>query len=213
MTTYGDRLSAYITDLFASHDAAQQQIYESPAKLGLPAISIRPEEGRFLQFLVRASGARRAVEIGTLGGYSGVWLARGLPPEGRLITLEADPRHAAIAREHFALAGVADRVEVRVGDARVLLEQLSAQGPFDFCFLDADKAGYPAYLDWALANLRPGGVVAAHNAFQAGGVADPGRREAQTEVMRAFNRRFASEPRLMGTLFPAGDGTLVGVVQ
>jgi caffeoyl-CoA O-methyltransferase len=212
MTTYDDRHAAYITGLFTAHDAVLQRIREDLPRRGLPAISIKPEEGRFLQFLVRACGARRAVEIGTLGGYSGIWIARALPPGGRLITLEREPRHAAVAREHFALAGVADRVEIRLGEARALLAQLAAEGPFDFCFVDAEKADYDAYLDWALAGLRPGGVVAVHNAFQVGAVVDPDRHEAQTEIVRAFNRRFAAEPRLLGTIYPAGDGMLVGVV-
>ncbi len=212
MTTYDDRHAAYITALFAAHDPALAAIYAAIPKRGLPAITIRPEEGRFLQFLARACAARRAVEIGTLGGYSGAWIARGLAPDGRLITLEKEPRHAEVAREHFALAGVADRVDVRVGDAHTLLPALAAEGPFDFCFIDAEKDGYPAYLDWALANLRPGGVVAAHNAFRHGAVVAGDRGEAATEVMRAFNRRCAAEPRLVSTIFPAGDGMVVGVV-
>lgn len=212
MTTYDERHAAYIAGLFAAHDPALETIYREIPRRGLPAITVQPEEGRFLQFLVRACGAGRAVEIGALGGYSGVWIARGLAPGGRLVTLEKEPRHAAVAREHFALAGVADRVEVRLGDARDLLPALATEGPFDFCFIDADKDGYPAYLDWALANLRAGGVVAAHNAFRHGAVLADGPGDGPAEVMRAFNRRWATEPRLLGTIYPAGDGLLIGVV-
>ncbi len=206
--------AAYVTELFASADPVFERIRAAIPARGLPAITIQPEEGRFLEFLVRACGARRAVEIGTLGGYSGSWIARGLAPGGRLITLELESHHAAVARDHFALAGVADRVEVRVGDAHQLLPALSADGPFDFCFIDAEKSGYAAYLDWALApgGVRPGGVIAAHNAFQHGAIVDPGDRDSQAQTMRDFNRRFAAEPRLLGTVFPAGDGMLIGVV-
>lgn len=211
-TRYNAAFAAYITGLFAQHDAALEQIAANIPRRGLPAITIQPEEGRFLQFLVRACGARRAVEIGALGGYSGTWIARGLPAQGRLITLEKEPHHAAVAREHFALAGVAERVDVRLGDAHALLPQLASEGPFDFCFIDAEKQGYPAYLDWALENVRSGGIIAAHNAFQHGAIIDPAEQTEQTELMRAFNRRFATEPRLLSTIFPAGDGTLIGVV-
>ncbi len=243
-TFYDDACARYITEHFARHDAALQHIYDNIPRRGLPAITIQPEEGRFLQFLVRTCGARLAVEIGALGGYSGTWavcrklcnsacrrgsesrayeithksanrrtwLARGLLPGGKLITLEKEPQYAAVAREHFALAGLSDRVEVRLGDAHALLPALAAEGPFDFCFIDAEKHGYEAYLTWALANVRPGGVIAAHNAFRHGAVLDPLNTEADTLAMRAFTRRWAAEPRLLGTIYPAGDGTLVGIV-
>jgi caffeoyl-CoA O-methyltransferase len=212
-TFYDDAHARHFAELFAPHDAVLQHIYDSIPKRGLPAITIQPEEGRFLQFLARACGARLAVEIGTLGGYSGTWLARGLLPGGRLITLEKEPHHADVAREHFALAGLSDRVEVRLGDAHELLPALAAEGPFDFCFIDAEKRGYDAYLDWALANVRPGGVIAAHNAFRQGTVIDPQNEEPDTLAMRAFIRRWAAEPRLLGTVYPAGDGTLIGIVD
>lgn len=213
MTIYNDSFSRYITDLFASHDPVLQHVFDAIPRRGLPAITIQPEEGRFLQFLVRACGARTVVEIGTLGGYSGIWLARGLPARGKLITLEREQLHAHVAMEHFVLAGLTERVEVRLGDAHALLPALAAEGPFDFCFIDAEKTGYGAYLDWALTNVRGGGLIAAHNAFRHGAIVDDANREADTEAMRAFNRRFASEPRLLSTLFPAGDGMLIGVVQ
>ncbi len=212
MPTYNDQYAAYITENFAHPDAALQQILTAIPARGLPAITIKPEEGHFLQFLVRANGARRVVEIGTLGGYSGTWLARGLAAGGQLITLEMEPRHAEVARDHFALAGVSDKVDLRVGDAHALLPGLAAEGPFDFCFIDAEKSGYDAYLDWALANVRPGGVIAAHNAFRGGSLLDDSDQSDEASYMRAFNARFAREPRLLATIFPAGDGTLVGVV-
>ncbi len=204
-------LTAYITEHFARPDAALQQIEAEIPRRGLPAIAITAEEGRFLQFLTRAVGGRRAVEIGTLGGYSGAWIARGLAAGGRLITLELEPHHAAVAREHLALAGVADRVEVRVGNAHDLLPGLAAEGPFDLCFIDAEKSGYDRYLDWALAQVRPGGVIAAHNAFRGGEILAAAPDQAAAAMQR-FNHRFAREPRLISTIFPAGDGMLIGVV-
>jgi predicted O-methyltransferase YrrM len=213
MTIYNDVHARYITEVFAPHDPVLAQVYEAIPKRGLPAITIKPEEGRFLQFLVAACGARTVVEIGTLGGYSGIWLARGLPPEGKLITLEKEPRHADVAREHFALAGLSERVELRLGDAHALLPQLAANSPFDFCFIDAEKQGYGFYLDWALANIRPGGIIAAHNAFRNGAVVDESNHEPDNDYMRSFNRRFAAEPRLISTIFPAGDGMLIGVLR
>ncbi|MBI4768969.1 MAG: O-methyltransferase [Chloroflexi bacterium] len=176
---------------------------------GLPEISVRPEEGRFLQLLVRAVGARRAVEIGTLGGYSGTWIARGLAEGGQLLTIEKDSRHAEVARQCFALAGVAGRVEIKVGDAHDLLPGL--RGPFDFVFVDAEKSGYPAYLEWAAGALRPGGMLAAHRAFRGGRLLDPNDRDPDNETLRAFNLRLARDPRWLATIYPGGDGMAVGV--
>jgi predicted O-methyltransferase YrrM len=212
MTIYDDRYSAYITSQFARPDAVLEQVLAAIPARGLPAITIKPEEGRFLQFLVRANASRRVVEIGTLGGYSGIWLARGLPDDGRLITLEKEPRHAEVAREHFALAGLEGKVDLRLGEARDLLPPLAAEGPFDFCFIDADKLGYGDYLDWALVSLRPGGIIAAHNAFRQGAMLDAADQSPETVYLRSFNQRFASEPGLLGTIYPAGDGMLIGVV-
>lgn len=211
MTVYNDSLSQYITHLFTNEDEALQRVWEDSPKKGLPTISVKPEEGRFLQFLVRACGATRALEIGTLGGYSGTWIARGLAPGGRLITLEKEPLHAEVARQHFTATGVADRVEIRVGDAHQALQSLAAEAPFHFIFIDAEKPGYPDYLEWALEHTTIGGVIAAHNAFRSGAVANPANTEALTELMRGFNRRVANEKRLISTIFPAGDGTVVSV--
>ncbi|MEK6575948.1 MAG: O-methyltransferase [Chloroflexota bacterium] len=211
MTYYNDRLAQYITDLFAPQDAAlQRALTESPQR-GLPAISIRAEEGRFLQFIVRACGAKKALEIGTLGGYSGIWIARGLVPGGRLITLERDPAHAAVARDHFEAGGVADRVEIRLGNAHDSLKKLANESPFDFVFIDADKPGYLQYYEWAMNNVRMGSIIAAHNAFRAGAIVNPNDTTTDTEAMRTFNKHVAADPRAISTIYPGGDGTLVVV--
>lgn len=208
---YNDQISQYITELFALQDKVLQTIRQASMDYGLPAISVKPEEGRFLQFLVRACGAQKALEIGTLGGYSGVWIARGLPPGGKLVSLEREASRAEIARRHFAAAGLEKTVEVRVGEAHELLRDLRREAPFDFVFIDAEKSGYAAYLDWAMENIRAGGVIAAHNAFRKGSVVGLAPDDEYTEIMRAFNRRVAEDERLISTIFPAGDGMVVAV--
>jgi predicted O-methyltransferase YrrM len=211
MTIYNDQISSYINDLFVDEDDHLRHVREESVRLGLPPISIKPEEGRFLQFLVMACGARRAIEVGVLGGYSGIWIARALPPGGMLFSLEKESDRAQIARQHFNLAGVADRVEVQVGDAHALLENLKPAGPFDFMFIDAEKEGYSDYFEWAIENLRPGGVIAAHNAFRKGSVAGQVPDDEFSEIMRRFNKRVAADRRVLSTIFPAGDGTVLAV--
>jgi caffeoyl-CoA O-methyltransferase len=211
MTIYNDEVSSYIKSLFAQEDRALQQVRTDTPKRGLPAIHITAEEGRFLQFLVRACGAQKVLEIGTLGGYSGIWIARGLTLNGKLITLEINPVHAEIAAEHFALAGVDDRVDIRVGDAHQTLRQLTNEEPFDFIFIDADKTSYPDYFEWALEHTRPGAIIAAHNAFGSGAIIGGDIQNQYTALMGKFNRRLAHESHLISTIFPAGDGTLVAV--
>lgn len=211
MTTYDERLSSYITELFARNDAALQKAWENTPKKGLPAISIKPEEGRFLQVLARACNATKALEIGTLGGYSGIWIARGLAPGGKLISLESEPKHASVAREHFTAAGLSDLIEIRVGNAHELLPSLESQGPFDFIFIDAEKPGYAAYFDWAFSNTHPGSVIAAHNAFRGGAVVKTGIADDATKAIQEFNEYVANHPGVLSTIYPAGDGTLIAV--
>lgn len=206
MPIYNDSLSQYITDTFAAEDDVLRQIREAIPRRGLPQINISPEEGHFLRLQVRASGGAKVLEIGTLGGYSGTWMARGLAPGGRLITLEMEPTHAAVAQEHFELAGVDDLVEIIVGDAHDLLVNLAAEAPFDFVFIDAEKEGYGRYFEWALENVRIGGIIAAHNAFRNGQMLDD-----PNDPMRAFNQRVATEPRVISTIYPGGDGTVLAV--
>jgi predicted O-methyltransferase YrrM len=211
MTVYNTEISQYITDLFVGEDEALSWIREDSQAKGLPTINVKPEEGRFLQFLVHACGAQRAVEIGTLGGYSGTWIARGLPVDGKLITLEKDAYHAKVARDHFAASGVTERVEIRIGDAHQLLRKLIPEGPFDFVFIDAEKVGYRDYFEWAMANLRDRGVIAAHNAFRNGGILDTSNHDEMNEAMQTFNRLVAQNQMFISTIFPAGDGTLIAV--
>ena len=205
MTTYNERLSEYITETFAQEDEALQRIRQETPERGLPAINIQPEEGHFLRWLVRATGAKKVLEIGTLGGYSGTWLAGGLPDDGRLITIELDPDHAQVAREHFEQAGVAERVTIRVGSAHEVLPTLAGDAPFDLIFIDADKSSYQDYLAWAVEHVRVGGTILAHNAFAGGKLLDE-----QPPILE-FNRIVADDARLLSTIYPAGDGTVMAV--
>lgn len=204
-----EQLDHYVTELFSPEDEALRWLQAEADRQGLPSISVQPFEGRLLQFLLRSVNARKVVEIGALAGYSGVWIARALPPDGKLITLEKSSKHAAVARASYARAGVSDRVELREGDAHMLLEKLSAEGPFDFVFIDADKASYGHYLAWTVDNLRTGGMVAAHNALRNGRVLAP--ESDDDRLMDAFNRALAADARLDSFIIGVGDGMAVGI--
>jgi caffeoyl-CoA O-methyltransferase len=207
-----EALDRYVRDLFAQEDHLLQMIREESAGQGFPQIHVRPEEGRMLQFLLTAVRARQVVEIGALAGYSGLWIARALPPDGRLISLEIDEEHAAFTRRIYEQAGLAGRAEVREGPALALLDRLAGEGPFDAVFVDADKPHYPNYLAWAVENLRPGGLVLAHNAFTRGRVIDPAQlADPGVRGIAELNQRIAEDPRLLGTIIPVGDGIAAAV--
>lgn len=204
-------LNRYVTDLFAAEDTVLESIQAETLRHEMPQISLAPQEGRLLQFLLRAVGARKAVEIGTLAGYSGTWLARALPEDGKLYTLEVNPKHAAVARSNFERAGLNGRIELIEGPALESLNRIEPHGPFDFVFIDANKDGYPDYLGWAVQNLRQGGIVAAHNALRGGRVAAP--RSEDDLGMHNFNRMLAAESQLFSTILSVGDGMAVGIKQ
>jgi predicted O-methyltransferase YrrM len=206
-----DGTSDYLAALFAPEDATLLALREEADRSGLPPISISPDEGRLLQVLLRAVGARRVLEVGTLGGYSAIWIARALPPDGSILSLEIEPSHAEFARRHLARAGVADRVEVRIGRALDLLPALDGER-FDAVFLDADKEPLPTYFDWALRLLRPGGLLIADNALWGGRVLDERVDDEATRAVREFNRRLATDPRVTGIVVPTHDGVGIGIV-
>ena len=166
----------------------------------LPPIHVAPNQGRFLHLLARAAGARRILEIGTLAGYSAIWLARALPPGGRLVTLEVDPHHAEVATANLARAGLSEVAEVRLGPAAETLAGLEGGEPFDLVFVDADKEGYPAYLEWALRLTRPGSLVVADNVVRDGAVADETDTDPRVVATRRFVELVGAEPRLQATV-------------
>jgi predicted O-methyltransferase YrrM len=180
----------YITDLFAPPDAALTAALQASQSAGLPTINVSPPQGKFLQLLARALGARAILEIGTLGGYSTIWLARAMPAGGRLITLEADPKHAEIARANIARAGLAGVVELRLGRALDTLPQLAAEGrgPFDLIFIDADKPSYADYFTWALKLSRRGSVIIGDNVIRKGAVLNPGARRSESSRCASLQR-------------------------
>lgn len=192
----------YIADLLVPADAALDNALRASDAAGLPAIQVSPTEGKLLHLLARSVQARRILEIGTLGGYSAIWLARALEPEGRLVTLEENPRHAEVARANLAEARLADRVEVRVGRALDTLPVLVAEQvvPFDFVFIDADKPNTPEYFAWALRLSRPGGMIVVDNVVREGAVVDAESRDASVQGVRRLIERLAAEPRVAATV-------------
>ena len=192
----------YVADLFLPPDPALDAALASARAAGLPSISVSPAQGRLLHVLACALGARRILEVGTLAGYSAIWLARALPAGGRLITLEADPTHARVARANLARAGLDAVVEVREGRAAETMPRLVAEGagPFDLIFIDADKPGYADYLGWALDLSRPGTLIVADNVVRKGQVADAASTDPDVQGARRFNACLAAEPRVRATI-------------
>jgi predicted O-methyltransferase YrrM len=194
-------VDGYIEENLVAADPVLESTLRASAEAGLPPISVSPSQGKLLHLLARAPGARAILEIGTLGGYSAIWLARALRPGGRLITLEAEPRHAEVARSNLSRAGLADVAEVRVGPAQDTLPRLQAagEGPFDMIFIDADKRGYPEYFSWSLRLSRPGTMIIADNVVRGGPVADPASRDANVQGVRRYLDMMAAEPRVSAT--------------
>ena len=191
----------YLADLLVASDPALDAALEASAAVGLPAHDVSPNEGKLLLLLARLQGARTILEIGTLGGYSTIWLARALPADGRLITLEIDGTHAEVARTNVARAGLADLVELRLGPALETLPQLAAEGraPFDMIFVDADKASNPDYFPWALALSRRGSLIVADNVVRKGAVVDAASGDPSVQGVRRFLELVAAEPRVSAT--------------
>lgn len=206
------QLHDYVNKLFGLQDETMQAIHQSTLDNDIPLIALDPHEGRLLQFLAELISAKKILEIGTLAGYSGLWLARALPEDGRLITLEYEQKHADVARANFEMAGVGDKVEIRVGAAVDTLANMAADAPFDLIFIDADKVNYLNYLDYAIEYMRVGGLIAAHNALTSDDrprVFKP-YNEGDAEVV-AYNQRIADDDRLNSFIIPAGEGFSVAV--
>lgn len=193
----------YFDGLFAPPDDALDAALQATRDAGMPLINVAANQGKLLQLLTRLVGARRVLEIGTLGGYSAIWMARALPPDGRLISLEVNPAHAEVARANIERAGLSDRVEVRLGSAHDSLPQLAGQGlgPFDLVFIDADKPSTPDYLTWALRLTKPGSLIVIDNVVRDGAVADAASANADVRGIQQALAMLAREPRVSATAF------------
>lgn len=191
----------YFTDALVPAYPVLEAALQASTAAGLPAINVSPPQGKLLHLLARIHDARRILEIGTLGGYSTIWLARALPAGGKLVSLELDPKHAEVARGNLARAGLASIAEVRLGPALETLPKLAAEGsaPFDLVFVDADKANIPAYFTWALQLTRPGAVIIVDNVVRAGAVANAASADPSVQGVRKLNAMLAAETRVSAT--------------
>jgi len=214
-------VDTYIGDnLLADADPIFEQVLRANAAGGLPAIDVSPAQGKFLNLLVRISGARRILEIGTLGGYSTIWLAKALPADGRLVSLEFAEKHAAVAKDNLARAGLLDKAEVRVGAALDTLPKVESEGlgPFDLVFIDADKPNNPHYLDWAIRLSRPGTVIILDNVVRDGRVVEAKSADRNVEGARAAFELLRAHPRVDSTALQTvglkgWDGFILGLVR
>ena len=203
-------ISRWAEQVFRPEDAVLREIRERSAREGLPAIAVGRFDGLHLEVIARALGALMAVEIGTLGGYSGVCLLRGMGTHGVLHTFEFSEKHAKVAAESFRKAGVGARAHIHLGQALEKLREVEAEGPFDLVFIDADKVSYPAYLGWAADHLREGGVLLADNALGFGEIHLPGGDESRL-ALRKFNEELAQGGRFRATMIPTAEGLAMGV--
>jgi predicted O-methyltransferase YrrM len=191
----------YLTETLIPADPILEATLAANAAASLPSIDVSPTQGKWLHLLAKIKGATRILEIGTLGGYSTIWLARALPPDGRLITLEFEPRHAAVARENIARAGLSHLVEIRIGAAADSLAKLHTEdpAPFDLIFIDADKPNNPAYLDWALKFSRVSTLIVVDNVIRDGKIADPNDPDPSITGTRTMFQMLAASPRVSAT--------------
>jgi len=213
-------VDAFIGETIVVEDEALRGAVAAAEAAGLPAIQVSPPQGRLLQLLVRLVGAKRILEFGTLGGYSAILMARALPQDGRLVTLEARPEYAEVARRSIDAAGVGERVEIRVGPALEALPDLEDEkaGPFDLVFIDADKVNTPNYFAWALDRTRPGGLIVADNVVRDGTLADAADPDEATRAQRRLHETLRNEPRVSATTVQTVgvkgyDGFLVALVE
>jgi len=207
-----DHLSEYIVTLFAPEDELLGALREEADRTGLPPTSVSADAGRFLQVLLRTIGARRVLEVGTLGGCSAIWMGRALPSDGRLVSIEREERHVAFGRRYIDRAGLGAIVAVRHGRALDVLPSLDGE-EFDLVFLDADRGPLVVYYEWAMRLVRPGGIVVAHSVIAGGRVANRASQADDDDLraVRAFNARIAADPRVTSILVPAYDGFVVAV--
>jgi caffeoyl-CoA O-methyltransferase len=214
------KVDEYISDLTAHEDDALKATTKSIEDADIPQISVSANQGKFLQVLAKACGAKKILEVGTLAGYSTIWMARALPPDGKLISLEFDPKHAAVAQRNINYAGLASKVEIRIGKAIELLPALAAEnaGPFDMIFIDADKPPYKEYFEWALKLSRSGTLIVADNVIREGKVMDAGNTDEMVAGARRFNEALAGNKSVTATIIQTvgakdHDGMAIAVVN
>jgi predicted O-methyltransferase YrrM len=207
------KVDDFIEALYTQQDSALAQAIRDSDAAGLPEIHVSPNEGKILHMLAKISGAKRILEIGLLGGYSTIWLARALPPDGQIVSLELSERHAQVARKNLERAGVLARCEIRVGPALEQLAQLRAEkvAPFDFIFIDADKNNYPAYFDEAMWLVHSGSVIVGDNVIRNGRILDDAGTDADLRGLQVFNRKMAEDPRLDSIAIPLIRSKLDGI--
>ena len=200
-------LYEYLVDHGTPPDTVQRELIDETRRLGgISTMQVSPEQGAFMTVLARLMGARRAVEVGTFTGYSTLCMARGLAEGGRIVACDISEKWTAIARRYWERAGVADRIDLRIGPALETLRALPADPPLDLGFIDADKTGYPDYYEAILERLRPGGVILVDNVLWDGSVIDPEKRDADTAAIRRFNDRVAADARVDCVMLPIADG-------
>ena len=207
-----DELYRYIVNTFAEEDDILKTAVADTEKNGMPLIQVSPDNGKFLQLLMKIVGAKKVLELGTLGGYSTIWMARGLPEDGKLITLEYEKKHADVALNNFKRAGLENKIEIVLGPALESLDKLNGQ-KFDFAFIDADKVNYPVYFEKILALMNKGGIITADNTLRKGEVINPNIEDEGTKAIQVFNKKVASDPRVESLLVPISDGVTVCLVK
>jgi predicted O-methyltransferase YrrM len=219
-TNTWEKVDQYITERLIPHDTVLEKALVANQQAGLPAYDVSPAQGKFLNLLAQMKGAKRILEIGTLGGYSTIWLARALPSDGKLVTLELDPVHAQVAAANISHAQLSELVELRVGDALEQLAQLDDEGvePFDLIFIDADKPNNPNYLKWALHFSHPGSVIIGDNVIRDGEVINKGSQDPRVQGVRQFYDLLADEPKISATAIQTVgskgyDGFVLGIVK
>lgn len=208
------RIADYAEKTFQPEDPVLREVRERAAKAGLPLIQLGPMDALHLEVITRAVGAKKAIEIGTLAGYSGISLLRGLGKDGKLFCFEYSPLHAKVAQESFKKAGFEKSVKIYVGPAIENLPKVNSKGPFDLIFIDADKESYPAYLEWAKKNLKKGGLIVADNTFAFGKIADhvpAPEHEKDVVALRKFNDAIARDASFRATILPTGEGITIAV--
>lgn len=203
----------YVNDLY-KEDPLLAEVIQTIKEKGMPEVSVAPAYGRLLTFLVQTSGAKKVLEIGALGGYSGICLSRGMSEDGRLTSLELKEEYAALAHAHLTKAGYGEKVEYKIGPAADSLEELKKEGEkFDFFFIDADKENYPVYLEYAIQLANPGAIIAGDNCFLRGRTLNTEKNGPSVKAVRKFNESIATDERLMSTMLPAYDGLALAIVK